>query len=889
MTDYDEAIYVTDSSGNSSDTSCSSRDLKIIDYHLPHRVLKEKSLGIATAHSSDSTNSSKEQRSFSSSKMSSGHCSSVISCSDSSSQKTSHSSINVTSLPKTAKRRKYNKKQYCLYCNKAISKLARHLESAHSTQLDVAKAFSFKKRSRERKDLLRSLKKRGNFNHNATVASSGDGEMVACRRPTRVRQSNDFSHCKFCQGLYARDSLWRHVRNCPQKVELETRVGQKRIHIDLPKADTVQDAVWKIACEMNQDDISLVVRSERDILSLGESMYNGREPNEKRNEYIRQKMREMARLLIIARATTPLKSTEDLVMPSNFPHVIQAVRYVAGYDLDSNSYKIPSLALKLGHSLAKVAGIVQCNAITANRNAVAESAKHFSTLYEKRWAECISSSALGTLHQAKWNKPHVLPFTQDVSLLHKFLATERAKCMKDLEEEPNIKSFGNLAQVTLTQVVLFNRRRQGEVSKMELQAFTSRNRTKLNPNIMMGLTEFERKVVKYFDRVEIRGERSRMVPVLLTPDMITAMDLLVKKRNECQVHTENVYLFARPCVLSHYRGSDCFRKYSKRCGAKNPESLTSTRLRKQVATLSTVLNLKENEIDQLATFLGHDIRVHREFYRLPENTLQLAKVSKLLIAMEKGRLSDLQGKGLDDIEINPEDEVGMSDDDSSEETIADLHQNEGSRTETYGDRTFLRHLHASTTLDHLMGTSASTILDNINVSNTQPRHDSQQNTALQVVTSHTSSKCSTAKQGSRTETYGDRTFLRHLHASTTLDHLMGTSASTILDNINVSNTQPRHDSQQNTALQVVTSHTSSKCSTAKQAGKVRSKWTGNEVKAVERHMINFITSCKVPGKKDCDSCLQAEPVALKDRDWVAIKYYIHNRIISMKRNMNRWN
>ena len=59
---------------------------------------------------------------------------------------------------------------------------------------------------------------------------------------------------------YARDCLWRHVRNCPQKsVEVETRVGQKQIHTDLPKADTVHEAVWKIACEMNQDDISLVV------------------------------------------------------------------------------------------------------------------------------------------------------------------------------------------------------------------------------------------------------------------------------------------------------------------------------------------------------------------------------------------------------------------------------------------------------------------------------------------------------------------------------------------------------------------------------------------------------------------------------------------------------
>ena len=64
--------------------------------------------------------------------------------------------------------------------------------------------------------------------------------------------------------------------------------------------------------------------------------------------------------------------------------------------------------------------------------------------------------------------------------------------------------------------------------------------------------------------------------------------------------------------------------------------------------------MKENELDQLAGFLGHDIRIHREFYRLPESTLELAKVSKILIAMEKGRLPELQGKGLDDIIINPQ-------------------------------------------------------------------------------------------------------------------------------------------------------------------------------------------------------------------------------------------
>lgn len=64
-----------------------------------------------------------------------------------------------------------------------------------------------------------------------------------------------------------------------------------------------------------------------------------------------------------------------------------------------------------------------------------------------------------------------------------------------------------------------------------------------------------------------------------------------------------------------------------------------------MATMSKILNLKDNEMDNLADFLGHDIRVHRKYYRL--GTLQLAKISKVLMAMERGRLSDFKGRNLD--------------------------------------------------------------------------------------------------------------------------------------------------------------------------------------------------------------------------------------------------
>lgn len=92
-----------------------------------------------------------------------------------------------------------------------------------------------------------------------------------------------------------------------------------------------------------------------------------------------------------------------------------------------------------------------------------------------------------------------------------------------------------------------------------------------------------------------------------------------------------------------------------------------------MATLSRVLNLNDTEQDLLADFLGHDIRVHRKFYRLPEGTLQLAKISKVLMACEQGRLAEFKGKSLDQISISPEDKFEVMEESSGESSADEDH------------------------------------------------------------------------------------------------------------------------------------------------------------------------------------------------------------------------
>jgi len=44
--------------------------------------------------------------------------------------------------------------------------------------------------------------------------------------------------------------------------------------------------------------------------------------------------------------------------------------------------------------------------------------------------------------------------------------------------------------------------------------------------------------------------------------------------------------------------------------------------------MSQILNLQDHELDQLPAFMVHDVRVHRQYYRLPEDVVQTDKVKK---------------------------------------------------------------------------------------------------------------------------------------------------------------------------------------------------------------------------------------------------------------------
>ena len=156
------------------------------------------------------------------------------------------------------------------------------------------------------------------------------------------------------------------------------------------------------------------------------------------------------------------------------------------------------------------------------------------------------------------------------------------------------------------------------------------------------LSELEKELVGSMTLIKTSGKRQKNVPVLITPQNKVAIDLLINNRDTLGLND------ASPLFARAPKGNvlDPWYALKKTCKAADVDasSMTSTSLRKYLATVVQIMNLKENEMDQIAMHLGHVLAFHRKYYRLQHSTVELCKIARLLMRTEEGL-----GDGLDDV------------------------------------------------------------------------------------------------------------------------------------------------------------------------------------------------------------------------------------------------
>ena len=108
----------------------------------------------------------------------------------------------------------------------------------------------------------------------------------------------------------------------------------------------------------------------------------------------------------------------------------------------------------------------------------------------------ISSRALTSLKEKAYNKVHVLPLTNDLLILRNFLNTEIKKEVAAAKTNLTNESWIRLCQLTFAAVTLFNRRRGGEVAKMNIKCYTQKPNWGVNEEFEKGLSSVEKKLMR---------------------------------------------------------------------------------------------------------------------------------------------------------------------------------------------------------------------------------------------------------------------------------------------------------------------------------------------------------------------------------------------------------
>ncbi|CAB3999352.1 Hypothetical predicted protein, partial [Paramuricea clavata] len=225
---------------------------------------------------------------------------------------------------------------------------------------------------------------------------------------------------------------------------------------------------------MNRGAIADIVRKEDLIKMLGAFLLE--KEGERDRQLVSQKMRELGRLLqqLMVVENNEAVQLSGFIKLEKFDIIIKAVRETTGFMLPirgQQEVNIPSLVLKLGHSLSKCATLLHNQAILARNDLMAKEIKYFQKLMRSEWEYKISHHSLSTLKERKMNAVQVLPLAEDMKKLRKFGEEGITEHSRQLKLSPTSKNWTALVRLLLAGVVMLNKQRSGEAAKLLLNSY----------------------------------------------------------------------------------------------------------------------------------------------------------------------------------------------------------------------------------------------------------------------------------------------------------------------------------------------------------------------------------------------------------------------------------
>ncbi|XP_074028803.1 uncharacterized protein [Leptinotarsa decemlineata] len=541
-----------------------------------------------------------------------------------------------------------SKKYFCKYCKNMFTKLPSHFEKKHKEEEEVRKFLILPKGTEGRKRIIDGLRKQGCFEFN-TDKNLNTGHLIVSRRTKYVKQSSDYKICPYCKGMFSKNTIRKHYAKCipsHEKGNKKMSILSKRVHAKVHKtaSSILRDHIFPV---MREDDVTNIIRYDELVVAFGNSLCC-KYRLEHLYKMIRAKLRLIGRfLLAIKGLDETIDNFSSVFDPEKVDTSIQAIHKVASLNHDTMRYDSPAAAADLG-TILKKCGKLLITIFIKNKNFMKKQyVEDFLKVLEEELSISVNRTVIESQLHQKRKKVLELPSTEEINVLFRYADDLMKESFSKLQESFSLCNWKNLAASTLILVQIFNRRRAGEVERIlidDFKAYQTFNSEKDSELLNFTVKKFNQDPKEY-SRFVIRGKRAREVTVLLSKDMLESILLILRYRTEANVPDTNPYVFGITGNIlenSHLNACKIMRDYSEKCKVSNPTLLRGTQLRKHLATQSALLDLDDVEVGDLANFMGHAEKIHRDHYRLPVAVREVGRISQLLemgIGKGKGNLS----------------------------------------------------------------------------------------------------------------------------------------------------------------------------------------------------------------------------------------------------------
>ena len=475
-------------------------------------------------------------------------------------------------------------------------------------------------------------RREGMHDYNMEQLATSDCKNENLMRERKPKTEDSLRMCKGCKRFFSNRTFYKHRKDCNSDDVLPLKMGTVKSN-----THTDTDFQENILNRFRDSDVGNLIRENATIQAVGFRHYcTRRNERSKIVEVRKEVMCEMRELGRLHHCFQSLDSSavkfEEMFTRSHLKALQEAMNKLASKDDKDETNEKYGLKINLNSVVQKTIKTLKGLYSESMEDNKLHELNLFETVYNFRLPEILAKARYQQVKMSmdKARKPQNLPNELNLENLRSYISGE----IQGLTNDFDMTNYTWLRSLVVSRLTLYNARRGEEGSRILLKEWIDAlNNVWVPPEQIQKVNDIgEQYLVGKFKLAYLHGKGKMFVPVLVPLDLVDAVSLLIKHREEFGIPKDSMFLFANKVSGDHCSGWNCLNEVCKAANIK----INATMNRHVVSTIYSSLDMKSADRKTFMDHMGHAERINEDNYQCPPGLKEVRVMGRLLDSIDQG-------------------------------------------------------------------------------------------------------------------------------------------------------------------------------------------------------------------------------------------------------------